>query len=122
MVEDLDVDRMALTLSNMEIQSENMERMTEVAYLYLKLILGIPLEEELVLTDSLPTLLSQNQTLKIQEPNIENRLEFQLAETQKKIIKLDLRRYQSQFLPSISAFGTYSQNAFRDEFNFSMRI
>ena len=49
MVEDLDVDRMALTLSNMEIQSENMERMTEVAYLYLKLILGIPLEEELVL-------------------------------------------------------------------------
>ena len=45
MVEDLDVDRMALTLSNMEIQSENMQRMTEVAYLYLKLILGIPLEE-----------------------------------------------------------------------------
>ena len=118
MVEDLDVDRMALTLSNMEIQSENMERMTEVAYLYLKLILGVPLEEELVLTDSLPTLLSQNQTLKIQEPNIENRLEFQLAETQRKLSKLDLRRYQSQFLPSISAFGTYSKNAFRDEFNF----
>ena len=118
MVEDLDVDRMALTLSNMEIQSENMERMTEVAYLYLKLILGIPLEEELLLTDSLPVLLSQNQTLKIQEPNIENRLEFQLAETQKKLSKLDLRRYQSQFLPSISAFGTYSQNAFRDESNF----
>ncbi|MDA8963611.1 TolC family protein, partial [bacterium] len=40
LVEDLDVDRMALTLSNMKIQSENMDRMTEVAYLYLKLILG----------------------------------------------------------------------------------
>jgi outer membrane protein TolC len=118
MVEDLDVDRMALTLSNMEIQSENMERMTEVAYLYLKLMLGIPLENDLILTDSLPTLLSQNQTLKIQEPNIENRLEFQLAETQRQLSKLDLRRYQSQFLPSISAFGTFSQNAFRDEFNF----
>ena len=118
MVEDLDVDRIALTLSNMEIQYENMQRMTEVAYLYLKLILGIPLEEELVLTDSLPNLLSQNQILKIHEPNIENRLEFQLAETQRKLSKLDLRRYQSLFLPSISAFGTYSQNAFRDEFNF----
>ena len=66
----------------------------------------------------MPTLLSQNQTLKIQEPNIENRLEFQLAETQRQLSKLDLRRYQSQFLPSISAFGTFSQNAFRDEFNF----
>jgi len=118
MVEDLDVDKMALTLSNMEIQSENMERMTKVAYLYLKLLLGISLEEELVLMDSLPSLLSQNQTLKIQEPNIENRLEFKLAETQRKLSMLDLRRYQSHFLPSISAFGTYSKNAFRDEFNF----
>ena len=118
MVEDLDVDRMALTLSNMKIQSENMDRMTEVAYLYLKLILGIPLEETLVLLDSLPALLSQNQNLKIQEPNIENRLELQLAETQTRLMKLDLRRYQSQFLPSISAFGSYSENAFRDEFNF----
>ena len=102
----------------MKIQSENMQRMTEVAYLYLKLILGVPLEETLVLTDSLPVLLSQIQTLKIQEPNIENRLEFQLAETQSKLSKLDLRRYQSQLLPSISAFGTYSKNAFRNEFNF----
>jgi outer membrane protein TolC len=118
MVEDLDVHRMALTLSNMKIQSENMDRMTEVAYLYLKLILGIPLEETLVLSDSLPALLSQNQNLKIQEPNIENRLELQLAETQTRLMKLDLRRYQSQFLPSISAFGSYSENAFRDEFNF----
>ena len=118
MVEDLDVDRIALTLSNMEIQSKNMQRMTEVAYLYLKLILGIPLEEELVLTDSLPNLLGQNQILKIQEPNIENRLEYQLVETQTKLSKLDLRRYQSKFLPRISAFGTFSQNAFRDEFNF----
>ena len=118
MVEDLDVDRMALTLSNMKIQSENMDRMTEVAYLYLKLILGIPLEETLVLSDSLPALLSQNQNLKIQEPNIENRLELQLAETQTRLMKLDLRRYQSQFVPSISAFGSYSENAFRDEFNF----
>ena len=118
MVEDLDVDRMALTLANMKIQSENMDRMTEVAYLYLKLILGIPLEETLVLSDSLPALLSQNQNLKIQEPNIENRLELQLAETQTRLMKLDLRRYQSQFVPSISAFGSYSENAFRDEFNF----
>jgi outer membrane protein TolC len=118
MVEDLDVDRMALTLSNMKIQSENMNRMTEVAHLYLKLILGISLEESLILTDSLPALLAQNQSLELQEPNLESRLEFQLSETQVQLSKLDLRRYQSQFLPSVSAFGSYSKNAFRDEFNF----
>jgi outer membrane protein TolC len=109
---------MALTLSNMKIQSENMNRMTEVAHLYLKLILGISLEESLILTDSLPALLAQNQSLELQEPNLESRLEFQLSETQVQLSKLDLRRYQSQFLPSVSAFGSYSKNAFRDEFNF----
>jgi outer membrane protein len=118
LVEDIDVDRMALTLSNMKLQSENMNRMTEVANLYLKLILGIPLQEQLMLTDSLPALLSQNNLIQIQEPTIENRIEYQLAQTQTELMKLDLRRFQSQLLPNISAFGTYSKNAMRNEFNF----
>lgn len=118
MVEDLDVDRMALTYSNMKIQSENMNRMTDVAYLYLKLILGLPLEEELILTDSLTNLLNTNADLQLIEPNVQNRLEYKLAQTQTRLSKLDLRRYQSQLLPSIVAFGSYSENAFRNEFNF----
>ncbi len=118
LVEDLDVDRMALTLSNMKIQSENMDRMTEVAYLYLKLILGLPLDEEIILTDSLSTLLAENNNIQLQEPTIENRKEYQLAQTQTQLQKLDLRRFQSQLLPSITAFASYSKNAYRNEFDF----
>jgi outer membrane protein TolC len=118
LVEDLDVDRMALTLSNMKIQSENMDRMTDVAYLYLKLILGLPLDEEIILTDSLNNLLSDNQIIQLKEPSIENRKEYQLAQTQMQLMKLDLRRFQSQLLPSITAFASYSKNAYRNEFDF----
>jgi len=118
LVEDLDVDRMALTLSTMKIQSENMDRMTAVAYLYLKLILGLPLDEEIILTDSLTTLLAENNSIQLLEPTIENRKEYQLAQTQTKLMKLDLRRNQSQLLPSIRAFASYSQNAYRNEFDF----
>lgn len=118
LVEDLDVDRMALTLSNMKIQSENMDRMTDVAYLYLKLILGLPLDEEIILTDSLNNLLSDNQIIQLKEPSIENRKEYQLAQTQTQLMKLDLRRFQSQLLPSITAFASYSKNAYRNEFDF----
>lgn len=118
LVEDLDVDRMALTLSNMKIQSENMDRMTEVAYLYLKLILGLPLDEEIILTDSLSTLLVENDNIQLQEPTIENRKEYQLAQSQTQLQKLDLRRFQSQLLPSITAFASYSKNAYRNEFDF----
>ena len=31
---------------------------------------------------------------------------------------MDLRRYQSRYLPSIAAFGSYSENTMRNEFNF----
>ena len=32
---------------------------------------------------------------------------------------MDVRRYQSGWLPSIAAFGAYSENAMRNEFNFT---
>ena len=118
-VEDIDVDRMALVLSNMQTQSDNMNRIAEVSYLYLKLILGIPLSEQLQLTDSLSGMLEQSQSYHLEQPIVQNRLEYQLAETQVKLNTLDVRRYQSAWLPSIAAFGTYSENAMRNEFNFT---
>lgn len=118
MIEDLEVDKMTLLLSNMRIQAENMQKMTEVARLYFKLILGIPLEEELILTDSLNAIMQAHADLQLVEPSVENRIEYQLAETQTRLKKLDLRRYQSQFLPSVSAFASFSNNAFRNNFDF----
>lgn len=118
MVEDLEVDKMTLLLSNMRIQAENMQKMTNVARLYFKLILGIPLEDELILTDSLNTIMQAHADLQLVEPSVENRIEYQLAETQTRLKKLDLRRYQSQLLPSVSAFASVSNNAFRNNFDF----
>lgn len=117
-VEDIDVDRMTLVLSDIQTQSDNINRMADVSHLYLKLILGIPLSENLELTDSLSGILGQSKRFSLEQPNIQNRLEYQLAETQVKLNKLDMQRYQSSWLPSIAAFGTYSENAMRDEFNF----
>lgn len=117
-VEDIDVDRMTLVLSDIQTQSDNINRMADVSHLYLKLVLGIPLSEKLELTDSLSGILSQNKRFSLEQPNIQNRLEYQLAETHVKLSKLDMQRYQSAWLPSIAAFGTYSENAMRDEFNF----
>ncbi|MBC8464509.1 MAG: TolC family protein [Bacteroidetes bacterium] len=118
-VEDLDVDRMALVLSNMESQSENMNRTTAIANLYLKLMLGIPLNESLVLSDSLDGLVQSSSEIQLEEGVWSNRLEYQLAEMQVRLNRLDVRRYQSGWLPSIAAFGSYSQNAMRQEFNFT---
>ncbi len=119
MVEDIDVDRMAITLSNMKTQSESMNRITEMSHSMLKLLIGLPIDEKLILSDSLSGLLDASKNILIQEPTVENRIEYQLAQTQVKVNNLDVRRYQSAYLPSIVAFGSYSKNAMRNEFNFT---
>jgi len=40
----------------------------------------------------------------------ENRIEYRLLQTQKALSELDLKRYKSQYLPSVSAFGSHSLN------------
>ena len=117
-VEDLEVDRMTLVLSNMQTQSDNANRMTEVSLLNLKMMLGLSLNESLELTDSLEQLSAQSKAFEFEESQWQSRIEYQLANTQTAINKLDLRRYQSHYLPSIAAFGSYSENAMRNEFNF----
>lgn len=117
-VEDLDVDRMSLVLYNMQTQSDNMNRMSEVSKLQLKLLLGLEMDASLELTDSLDQLLAKRQEFHLEEGSVEARIEYQLAQTQTAINKLDLRRYQSAYLPSVVAFGSWSENAMRNEFDF----
>ena len=81
-------------------------------------MLGLSLDESLELTDSLERLSAQSKAFEFKEPQWQSRIEYQLTNTQTAISKLDLRRYQSQYLPSIAAFGSYSENAMRNEFNF----
>ena len=117
-VEDLEVDRMTLLLSSFDTQYENMRLVSDLSELYFKLIVGISLDDEILLTDSLTGFLNKNSDFKLEQPMIEKRLEHQLAVTQLELNKLDLRRHQFSRLPKIVAFGTYSKNAMRAEFDF----
>lgn len=115
-VEDIEVDRMALVLSKMEMQYANMYRRTEISEAYLKLMLGINLSESLVLTDSLPDLLNSSISFKLEESNVEQRIEYQMADMKVVLKKLDLRRYQTDKLPTIAAFGSVNTSSMGEKF------
>jgi outer membrane protein TolC len=116
-VEDIEVDRMALVLSEMEMQYANIQRQYVIAEAYLKLIIGIPLSESLTLTDSLGGLLESSVNFQLEEAQIHNRLEYQMAEMQVKLKELDMRRYQTDKLPTVSAFASFGSSAMGNEFN-----
>ena len=115
-VEDIEVDRMALVLSKMEMQFANMYRRAEIAEAYLKLQLGIDLAESLTLSDSLPHLLNTSISFKLEESNSKQRIEYKMAAMKADLKELDLRRYQTDKLPTIAAFGSINTSSMGGDF------
>jgi len=116
-VEDLEVDRMSLVLSQMEMQYNNIKRQTEITEAYLKLIIGVPLDETITLTDSLQTLLDSSVKFQLEKAQLKNRLEYQIADKNIELKKLDMRRYQTDKLPKIAAFASIGSSAMGADFN-----
>ena len=73
----------------MEMQYANTQRQTEIAEAYLKLIIGTPLEDEIILSDSLEQLLNASVNFKLEEAQIENRLEYKMADMKIRLKELD---------------------------------
>lgn len=112
--EQIDVDRITVTLNNLKTQEIKMDQAIRLAYLSLKFQIGMPLEETLVLTDSL--------TEKQIDENILNadfdavhRLEYQLLETQRELYSYDLKRYRLGWMPTLSLYGNYGYTLYNSD-------
>ena len=115
-VEKIDVDRLTVLHNNLETERENVIRLLELNVNLLKFQMGMSVQSKLTLKDSI-TGLQVAQTFAVSDTSVyKNRIEYSLLETQKKLNELDLKRYKSQFLPSLSAFGSTSQNALSNSF------
>jgi outer membrane protein TolC len=110
-VEDIETDKMALTLSQMVMNYNQSVRQSDLSEAYLKLILGIELDENIFLKDSLHLLLETCVDISLEESNIQNTLEYQMAELNEKLKYWDVKRYQTHKLPSISAFASIGTSA-----------
>ncbi|WP_341838338.1 TolC family protein [Chitinophaga pollutisoli] len=105
LVEKLDVDRLVVQVNNLESQLTRLKQVRETGIAALKFQIGMPVKQPLILTDTLG-----NNALKadIQEQDAftyQNRIEYQLLETQRQALEYDLKRYRLQGLPSLYLFG-----------------
>jgi outer membrane protein TolC len=115
-VEKIDVDRLTVLTNNLETERENVIRLLELNVNMLKFQMGMSVQSKLTLKDSIAGL-QVVQTFAVSDTAAyKNRIEYELLETQKKLNELDLKRYKSQFLPSLAAFGSTSQNALSNSF------
>jgi outer membrane protein TolC len=120
LVEEESVEQIEINLSSINSALNSNIRLKEITYKMLKIMLGIEIEDSLILTDSLDNLTLQNIELVSTENTfkLENNIDYQLGLNFTEQQRLLMLQEKSKALPSLSANMNFGYNAFNDEFQF----
>lgn len=118
-VEDTDVDQLRLTAQNIENAINMLERQTQLAYQLLKFEMGVPVEQDITLTQNLNELLGAynfNQLMSEEFVVTEN-INYRLLQNQQDAMELNLKLAQSEYLPTVAAFYQHQENFNENSFS-----
>jgi len=109
-VEKIDVDRLTVQYNNLVTNRENTVRSLVLNYELLKFQMGMPVQQEITLTDKLESVnLDQQLTQNTADTTFyRNRIEYNLLETNLKLNQLDVKSKKAAFLPTLSANGGFA--------------
>ncbi|MEM1214861.1 MAG: TolC family protein [Bacteroidota bacterium] len=107
-VEQLDVDRLELSLSNLRTERQNLSRQYEMAVEALKFTLNYPAGEELTVTDDLEGLLTDADAAMLEaELDYSRRTELNLIQQGLALQDLNVQVNQSRYWPSLRGNAAY---------------
>ena len=114
MAKQVDYDRISINLENLYTQLSNVEAGLEQQHNMIKYMLNIPLDENIVLTDTSEVLLLQN--LPEITSDFSNHIDIRLLESQKEINRMNQKMINSGYMPSLMFTGQYAYQGMRKEF------
>lgn len=116
--EKLDVDKTSVQIAN--LQTEKIKAINQLSngFLGLKVLLGMPIRDSLVLTDKIDEQQLREGILEASTFNYAQRRDFQYADLGVRLKNYDVQRYKYSKIPTLSLNGYYNKNAQRDEFDF----
>ena len=117
-VEQLDVDRLTLSLANLKTEKENLDRQREAAINYLKFTINYPIDEPLDLKDDIDALLEEATDEELaSEANYFNWPQHKIAEIGLQLNEMNMQVIQKGYLPAVSAFASYQYGYQGDKFD-----
>ena len=116
--EKLDADKLAVQLTNLQSEKTRVVNAISNGYYGLKVLMGMPLKDELILTDSISYEQVRDGILDTSPFKYEDRKDFQFASLGRRLNEYNLRRYRLGQLPTLTLNGNYTKSAQRDEYNF----
>lgn len=104
-VEKLDIDKLSVTLNNTKTAQNQINNGIAINLAVLKNALGISQKDSVVLTDPLDVMALQADIVKFDQTlKYEDRSEYRLLETAKKLQELDVKRSKMAYFPTVAAF------------------
>lgn len=116
--EKLDVDKLSVQLTNLQTEKQKILNSISNGYYGLKVLMGMPVRDELVLTDKLTDEQIKEGILENSIYKYEDRKEFQYAQIGKELNEYNIRRYKLSQIPTVLLNGQYAKNAQRNKWNF----
>lgn len=114
--ESLDVDRIQLSYDNLTTELENLEQLILITKNLLKFQMNFPLDQEIMLTQTIDDLQSDwnaNQIKETENLDFTKREEFKLLSLGQKLNELDLKRQKIGYYPTLRAFANLQGSLLR---------
>ena len=115
-IEQLDVDRLELSLENLTLEKRKLSELIDVNYAILKYQMAYDMLQPIEVTEDLETVIAlmSLQPSSIDSIDVHARPEHRLLNDAIALEYADLERIKQAYLPSVSAFANYGQNLNRN--------
>ena len=116
--EKLDIDKVSVQLTNLQTEKLKVLNTISNGYYGLKVLMGMPVSDELVLTDKLSDEQIKEGALEKSVYTYDERKEYQYAQMGKVLNEYNIRRYKLSQIPTLSMNANYAKNAQRNQWTF----
>ena len=111
--EQLDVDRLNLTIQNLTSDEDNLTQVIESTKVILKFQMGYPMADDIILNDDLDKIMvvrPVDEEIDISDFSMDNRVELGLLDRGIGLYDINIRSIKAQYLPSLTASVDYNQS------------
>lgn len=120
LTEEENVEQLQITLLQLDYTLKNAERLRDIAYKLMNITLGLELSNSVTLSDNLESLATQSMRLDLltASVNLNDNIDYKIAENNKKSSELLLKLEKSKALPRLNAFVNGGYTGYSNSFEF----
>jgi outer membrane protein len=116
-VDKTDYKTATITLNNSKADKKNYEEALKAKMIYLKLQMGDTADNVINIIYDSTQMEKEIFVDTLHGVNLDNRIEYQQLQTQKRLQQYNLKYYKWAYIPVVSAFGQYNFNYLNDRFS-----